>query len=124
MSPHLEAFRVEVPKVRTIPKNMSKKIGVLDCHQFACDSPARYVPKSVASMLVQRNQAEKIADMIRMFPVQSSAKKAADFRAIQTYIPQVMPPINVPNTFFQLPQSPQWKLQHRNFEQMVASLAQ
>lgn len=92
---------------------MAKRIAVLDCHQFATDAAATYVPKSVASLLVQRGQAERLAgNMIRMFPVQCNAKKASDFRATQTYIPTVLPPRELPGIFWQEPQSDQWQLDH------------
>lgn len=64
--------------------------------------------------MVQRDQAEYLCDgrLIRKLAVQCNAKRAADFRAISTYIPTVLPPRELPGLFFQTPQSDQWQLQH------------
>jgi hypothetical protein len=92
---------------------MAKRIAVLDCHQSASDSPARYVKKTVGLMLVRRALAEQLSDnLIRMMVIQSAAHKAAEFRAISAYIPKVLPPRELPGVFWQAPQSDQWKIQH------------
>lgn len=104
---------------------MAKRTGVLDCNQAVGSSPLEFIKKSAADMLVRRLMADRISPSVirRRSFCEATAIKAAHFRAVQTYIPTKLPPINVPNTIFQLPQSVQWALEHRNFEAMVAGLA-
>lgn len=93
---------------------MAKRTGVLDYNQAADLVPLEFLKKSEADMLVRRLMADRIAPNLirRRAFCEASAVKAAHFRAIQTYIPTILPPRELPGIFFQTPQSDQWKLAH------------
>lgn len=101
---------------------MARKIGVLDCHQPAHAQPSRFLKKTVASTLLRRNLAERLDyNLIRMRALRQETiiLSAAQLQACRpNYIPVKMPPREVNGTWFQMPQSDQWKIQHRTVKFM------
>lgn len=92
------------------------KIGVLDIHQLPTAKPQRYISKTIAELLTRRLLARRIAKhMIQMLPIHTFTDHPI-FPPIlaKPFIPDKMPPREIPNTFFQLPNSYTWKLHHRS----------
>lgn len=60
--------------------------------------------------------AEQISKrLFRLFGPDSPFPQLKCSRSDQRYIPEKLPPREAPGCFFQLPQSDQWKLDHRSF---------
>jgi hypothetical protein len=104
---------------------MSKKIGVLDCHESVDAQPSNFIKKSIAEMHVRRLLADRIKpNLIRMRAIRSVDEilKAASFAPGRpAYIPEKMPPREVPGVFFELPKSDQWVIAHRTVSFMELS---
>ena len=97
---------------------MSAKVAVLAHNQPLSARASTHVKREVALLLVGRLCAEQITQsLIRMFPPDSAfpSLKASQFGSDerQIYIPEKMPPRDVPGVFFQEPQSAQWQRDHR-----------
>lgn len=92
---------------------MSIKVAVL-AHNQAISSRARtHVKREIASLMVARLLAEQISGLcIRMFPPGSPSLKAHQPTNPSVYIPEHMPPAEVENCRFQVPQSDDWKREH------------
>ena len=85
----------------------------------------RHVKRSVAELLIRRLTHEPILEMVgdKVKLVGIKAKRIRDVVATDPrlerdmsapiYIPEKMPPREVPGCYFQPPQSIQWKLAHR-----------
>ena len=96
---------------------MSKKIPVI--------GENRDVKRSIAELLVRRLTHEPIlgmvGDKVKLIGIKAKPLREfapADVRlerpvAAKPYIPEKMPPREVPGCYFQPPQSIQWKLAHR-----------
>lgn len=98
---------------------MSKRTGVLADNQLATDRVTTHVPREVADLLVSRLVAERLSQrLIRMLPQDAeSAFRCLKVTEVQgpprPYIPEKMPPRDVPGVWFQEPQTEQWQIQHR-----------
>lgn len=77
--------------------------------------PARHVKKSVAELLIRRLVARRISKtLIQMVTVRAYVAYSAKVPAVvRWYIPERMPPVDVPGVHFEEPKSPTWREQHR-----------
>jgi hypothetical protein len=89
---------------------MSQKIGVLAHYQHPFEAPRSHVSKTVADFRVQNKTARRVSKLVIQM-IEGAIVCESQFHP--TYIPEKMPPREVPGCFFQPPQSDTWKLQHR-----------
>jgi hypothetical protein len=94
---------------------VSAKVRILEIGQSVSDPGRKHVKKSIAALLVRRLLAEIVTPgVIRLLPVTTCHDPRTKFiRIAKPYIPEKMPPREVPGVFFQPPQSDQWKIEHR-----------
>src|SRR5450755_1620316 len=85
---------------------MASRFGVLDVHQTVSESPALpYLKRAVALRKVRRGLAEQIGErLIRILAVRRIPEPEPAF-VVSSYIPESMPPRELPNCFFQRPPS-------------------
>jgi hypothetical protein len=74
-------------------------------------SISRHVSKTVAQLFVRRLLAEWVSRSVIQMLAVKPPHKAGD--PSPRYVPEKMPPLNVPGVWFEEPQSLTWKLQHR-----------
>ena|ERR1035441_6458078 len=87
------------------------KIGVLTEFQPESAIPKVFVSKNSAALMCRRLTHERLSrGLIRALKLR--AAHACDV-VPRAYIPVKMPPREVPGCWFQLPQSDQWKIDHR-----------
>lgn len=73
-----------------------------------------HIRKTAALCLIRQGIAEIIAHrVIRRRTQRLIVHCSARVQTPVIYIPEKMPPREIPNTFFQEPQSYQWQLDHR-----------
>ena len=94
---------------------MARRIGILESYQQDTDQPERFEKKTVARYLLRKLLAKPISEsVIKMLPIRpaevSSYRLPAEPRR---YIPEKMPPLNVPGVYFEEPRSEQWRRDHR-----------
>ena len=94
-------------RVPTLLESLSAKISVV--------GENRQIKRSVALTLIRRQVYEwhvfKVSIKARPFLVSHQPHHVAvPFR----YIPAKMPPREIPNCYFQLPQSDTWRIDHRS----------
>lgn len=93
---------------------MSQKVGILDFHQAAGELPRTFVKRDIACLMVDRMAAEHISQrVIRMFPRDSIFPAFRLQPRDARYIPEKLPPREIPGCYFQPPQSDTWRIQHR-----------
>lgn len=98
---------------------MARKIAVLEPHT---DCVARHVKKSVAVLMVRRLfwSWEKENEIARILPLRSipaaarSARPPSESRPRTRYVPDQLPPLQIPGVRFQQPQTEQWQQQQRH----------
>ena len=82
------------------------KIGVLEADQAVSDSPLLYETKSEAFRRVRRGWADKINDgLIRRRTTRAECVSFETVNLRSLYIPETLPPIEVPNCYFDAPPS-------------------
>jgi hypothetical protein len=80
---------------------MAQRTGVLGIHQSRTDQPQTFVKKTVAALLVRRLLAVEVTrNLIKL--VESDGIRAS-CAAPKAFIPEKMPPREVPGVFFQPP---------------------
>lgn len=80
------------------------KIGVLEAHQAVHDEPQLFETKSEAFRRVRRGWADKINDfLIQRRTVRRMDSVEINLRSL--YIPESLPPVEVPNCYFDAPPS-------------------
>lgn len=108
------------------------RIGVLELHQPLESQPTHFVSKSLSLLFLNhfhsgRRAAERVNErVIRIsapitFAQLKGLLKARDIMVLASgktfvksnYVPEKMPPVDLPGLRFQEPQSDTWKLQHR-----------
>ena|SRR6185437_10378631 len=96
---------------------MAAKVRLLDHNQGLDETPREYLRKSVVLALVRRAQADWIVRNVlakRREPrAEPHAMLPIEPVVCRPYIPEKMPPLNVPGVWFEEPQSVTWKIQHR-----------
>ena len=93
---------------------MSSNVGVLAHNQPLTGKANTHVDRDVAYELLRRMVAEPITHkLIRMFPPESVFPAIRMFSGRKIYVPEKLPPREVPGCWFQLPQSDTWKREHR-----------
>jgi hypothetical protein len=93
---------------------VSAKIGVLKAGARADSQPYRWVKRAVSAFLLNKQICEAIAhNVIRERPIREVRDVHVAQTGLRLFIPEKMPPREIPNTWFQEPQSPSWRLAHR-----------
>ena len=90
--------------------------AVLEHFQAIGEQARSHISKTKALLLVRRNEAERLGPRLirrRRCLAQSAPLPHKLHLPAKPYIPERMPPREVPNTYFQEPQSPTWRLAHR-----------
>lgn len=101
---------------------MAAKVGRLKAGQLPTAEPYKRVKTSVADLLVRRLWCERLhKGLIRDLEIKP-ARKASDFVIAKQYIPEKMPPRDVPGCFFEEPQSDTWQLEHKTVTFMARKL--
>jgi hypothetical protein len=85
---------------------MAARIGILATNQDIQMEPRTYVKRSVAELLVRRLLAEWIGRrIIRMLTV-VEPMKGSDVQPRRPYIPEKLPPVELPGLHFEDPRHP------------------
>lgn len=98
---------------------MARKIAVLEAHS---DAVARHVKKSVAAMMVRRlfwiwekeNEIARIQPLHNLPTAARSARTPSESRPLIRYVPDQLPPLQIPGVRFEQPQTEQWRLKQRH----------
>lgn len=96
--------------------SVSSQVGVLAHYQPLDVKPSCHIPRAIAKEILRRLMAEPVtAKVIRMFPPDSTfpVLKPLQPSVSPFHAAEPLPPREVPNCYFQLPQSDTWRIQHR-----------
>jgi len=93
---------------------VSSQTGVLAHNQPATAKASCHIPRAVAEEMVRRMVAERISSkIIRRFAPDSVFPVLKASRIVPTYrddIPELLPPAEIPNCFFEQPASAKWRI--------------
>lgn len=98
---------------------MARKIAVLHAHS---DIVARHEKRSRAQLMVRRGLWDWVTknEIARILPLRSiplaarSARTPSESRPLIRYVPDQLPPLQIPGVRFQQPQNEQWRERQRH----------
>ncbi len=108
-----------IPKVCSSLKDLfvpktPMTIGILAVAQPTTSTPTEFLPKHLAARLYRRGWLDKISKALyRRRATRDLQRAMGEIHVGTWYIPDKLPPLEVPNCIFREPESPTWRLQHR-----------